>query len=141
MSGMIKRGIPGGTFLTIVFLLLCVCSSRPLNAQSLQPNVNANTYNWKSGADATAILLSQVEVLHQQLPGLTEGTSLHDNTLRRIAYFKAIAVEIGKGTSVVESLDLAIPAAATLGFSKEASYTPKITLRALQTETRILLTN
>ncbi len=140
MSGMINRGIPGGIFLTIVFLLLCVCSNQ-LGAQTLQPHVNATTYNWKSGADATAILLSQVEVLHQQLPGLTEGTSLYDNTLRRIAYFKAIAVEVSKGASVAESLDLAIPAAATLGFSKEASFTPKITLRALQTETRILLTN
>ncbi len=140
MSGMNKRGNPCWAFLTIAFLLLFVCSDR-LSAQTLQPHVNTSTYNWKSGPDATAILLSQVEVLHQQLPGLTEGTPLYDNTLRRIAYFKAIAVEISKGVSVVESLDLAIPAAATLGFSKEATYTPKITLRALQTETRILLTN
>jgi hypothetical protein len=135
-----KRGMPHVVFLTIAILLLSVCSNW-LCAQTLQPNANASTFNWKTGEDATTILLSQVDVLHQQLPGLTEGTSLYDNTLRRIAYFKAIAVEISKGASVVESLDLAVPAAATLGFSKEASYTPKITLRALQTETRILLTN
>ena len=140
MSGLTTKGIPGRIFLSIIFLVLCAGSNQ-LGAQSIQQKANADAFNWKSGPDASALLLSQVEVLNQQLPGLTEGTSLYDNTLRRIAYFKAIVVEISRGGSVAESLDLAIPAAATLGFSKEASYTPKITLRALHTETRILLTN
>lgn len=140
MSGQNKRGVPGGILLACIFLFFGVCSSR-LEAQALEPKANATAYNWKSGPDASALLLSQVEMLNQQLPGLTEGTSLYDNTLRRIAYFKGIALEISKGATVSEALDLAIPAAATLGFSKEASYTPKITLRALHTETRVLLTN
>ena len=75
------------------------------------------------------------------MPGLAEGTPLYDNTLRRVAYFKAIINEIGKGATVAEALELSVPAAATLGFEKEASYTPKILLKALQTETRVLLTN
>lgn len=140
MSGLNKRGIPGGIFLAFIILLLCVCSNR-VEAQSIQPKVGSEAYNWKTGEAATALLLAQVQMLEQQLPGLAEGTSLYDNTLRRIAYFKAIVVEISRGATVAASLDLATPAAATLGFSKEASYTPKIALRALHTETRILLTN
>lgn len=140
MNGLNKRGIPGGIFLAFFFLLLTVCSHRA-EAQTIQPKANAEAYNWKSGADATVLLLAQVQMLEQQLPGLTDGTPLYDNTLRRIAYFKAIVVEIERGATVAQSLDLATPAAATLGFSKEASYTSKIALRALHTETRILLTN
>jgi hypothetical protein len=112
-----------------------------VSAQAVTPKVNAESYNWKPAAEASTLLLNQVQALTQQLPGLTEGTPLYDNTLRRIAFFKAIVVEIDRGATVASALDLAIPAAATLGFSKEASYTPKITLRALHTETRILLTN
>lgn len=142
MSGLITRGVPGGNLLKFIILLFAVClSSVTTEAQTLQPKVNTEAYNWKTPADASALLLSQVQMLNQQLPGLTEGTPIFDNTLRRIAYYKAIVVEIDKGTSIGESLELAVPAAATLGFSKEASYTPKITLRALLTETRILLTN
>jgi hypothetical protein len=86
-------------------------------------------------------MLAQIGVLNQQFPGLTPGTPLYDNTLRRIAYFKSIVVEIGRGASVPDALELSLPAAATLGFEKEASYTPKIVLKALYSETRVLLTN
>lgn len=140
MSGLNKRGVPGGILLAFIFLLLCIGSNQT-TAQTIGAKVNADAYNWKSSADATTLLLGQVEALTQQMPGLTEGTPLYDNTIRRIAFFKAIVVEIDRGATVAASLDLAIPAAATLGFSKEASYTPKITLRALHTETRIMLTN
>jgi hypothetical protein len=141
MSELNKRELPGGIFLATLFLLLSLfCSSR-VEAQSIQPKVNAATYNWKPAQDVSTILLSQVQTLNQQMPGLTEGTPLYDNTLRRIAFFKSIVVEIGKGATVAESLDLSLTAAATLGFSKEASYTSKIALRALHTETRIMLTN
>lgn len=142
MSGMIKSGIPGGKLLTFIFFLAFLClNNRPVMGQTLQPKANPEAFNWKSAEDASALLLNQVNTLGQQLPGLAEGTPLYDNTLRRIAYFKAIVTEISKGATVAQSLDLALPAAATLGFAKEASYTPKITLRALQTETRIMLTN
>lgn len=140
MSGLNKSSIPLGILITFVFLLSCICSNN-VGAQSLQPNISADAYNWKSGEATTTLLLGQIEVLTQQLPGMAEGTPMHDNTLRRIAFFKAITVEISRGASVAQSLDLALPAAATLGFSKEASYTPKITLRAIHTETRIMLTN
>lgn len=80
-------------------------------------------------------------MLNQQIPGITEGTPLYDNTIRRIAYFKAIIQEIDRGATVAESLELSLPAAATLGFSKEATYTSKIVLRALREEARVTLTN
>ena len=80
-------------------------------------------------------------MLNQQIPGITEGTPLYDNTIRRVAYFKAIIQEIARGATIAESLDLGLPAAATLGFSKEATYTSKIVLRALKEEARVTLTN
>jgi hypothetical protein len=126
--------------LSAFLLMSFVCvGSQTLHAQALQPP--SQTFNWKSGDDAKNILLTQITVLNQQIPGLSEGTPLYDNTVRRIAYFKAIINEISKGAEVSQALELAVPAAATLGFEKEASYTPKVILRALQTETRVLLTN
>jgi len=126
--------------LTAIFLLAFLCfSSSTSYAQTVQQPTSS--YNWKTSEDATNILLAQVTVLNQQMPGITEGTPLYDNTLRRVAYFKSIIMEIKKGATVAQALDLSIPAAATLGFEKEASYTPKILLKALQTETRIMLTN
>ena len=122
--------------LTAFFLLSFLCVT---NAQALQPP--SQTFNWKSGEETVTILMNQITVLNQQMPGIQEGTPLYDNTVRRIAYFKAIVEEVRKGTDVAQSLELAIPAAATLGFEKEASYTPKVILRALQTETRVLVTN
>ena len=109
------------------------------HAQAIQAPPAA--LNWKTSDDASNILLAQVTVLNQQMPGIGVGTPLYDNTVRRIAYFKAIIMEISKGATVAEALELSIPAAATLGFEKEASYTPKIILKALHTETRVLLTN
>jgi hypothetical protein len=110
-------------------------------AQAPHTEPQAQTYAWKSSSDAIALLKSQVEMLNQQIPGITEGTPLYDNTIRRVAYFKAIIQEITRGATVADSLDLGLPAAATLGFSKEATYTSKIVLRALREEARVTLTN
>jgi hypothetical protein len=119
------------------FLLLAGRSA----AQTPHTDPQPQAYAWKSGPDAIALLKSQVEMLNQQIPGISEGTPLYDNTIRRVAYFKAIISEIARGATVAESLDLSLPAAATLGFSKEATYTSKIVLRALREEARVTLTN
>ncbi len=142
MNSFIQRGVPksmGGMLLTAIFMLAFTCfSTSTTHAQGIQQSIN---YNWKTSDDAANILLSQVAILNGQMPGLTEGTSLYDNTVRRVAYFKAIIMEVKKGTTVVDALELSLPAAATLGFEKEASYTPRVILKALQTETRVMLTN
>jgi len=140
MNSIINRWGIGKLLLSGLFLLAMTCFfSTSSHAQVLTPP--SSNYNWKSPEDARNILLSQVAILNQQMPGLTEGAPLYDNTLRRLAYFKAIIVDIDNGTSLVQALDNSLSAAATLGFQKEASYTPKVQLKALQTETRILLTN
>ncbi|HOY06765.1 MAG TPA: hypothetical protein PLO67_15255 [Saprospiraceae bacterium] len=110
-------------------------------AQAPGTEPQAQSYAWKSAPEAIALLKSQVEMLNQQIPGITEGTPLYDNTIRRVAYFKAIIQELARGATVAESLELSLPAAATLGFSKEATYTSKIVLRALKEEARVTLTN
>lgn len=129
----------GNAVLSSIFLVAFLCiSSTSGHAQGIMQPAN---YNWKTTDDARNILVAQVTVLNNQMPGISEGTPLYDNTLRRVAYFKSIINELGKGASLAEALELSLPAAATLGFEKEASYTPKVLLKALQTETRILLTN
>jgi len=141
MNSLNNRGILaslGNVFLTAIFLLAFVCMSSTTGNAQIQQQTN---YNWKAPEDVTNILITQVSLLNQQMPGLAEGTPLYDNTLRRIAYSKAILMEIKKGATVAQALELSLPAAATLGFEKEASYTPKILLKALHTETRVLLTN
>ncbi|MCC6281382.1 MAG: hypothetical protein IT262_12310 [Saprospiraceae bacterium] len=110
-------------------------------AQTPHSEPQAQSFSWKSAPEAINLLKSQVEMLNQQIPGITEGTPLYDNTIRRISYFKAIIQEINRGATVAESLELSLPAAATLGFSKEATYTSKIVLRALREEARVTLTN
>ena len=109
-------------------------------AQTLQMET-PQSYNWKNEADASTVLLSHIDLLNQQMPSYTEGTSLYDNALRRVAYFKEMLKQIHDGAAVEDAVELALPAAATLGFSKEASYTPKVVLHALHEEARIMLTN
>jgi hypothetical protein len=124
-----------------VMFATCMVMTGQSLAQSPQTEPQAQAYAWKSSSEAISLLKSQVEMLLQQIPGITEGTPLYDNTIRRIAYFKAIIQEIDRGATVAQSLELSLPAAATLGFSKEATYTSKIVLRALREEARVTLTN
>lgn len=142
MKKMYQNACHGLWTLRLAFLLAGVflMASRAA-AQTPQPEPQAQAYAWKSGPEAIALLKSQVEMLNQQIPGISEGTPLYDNTIRRVSYFKAIITEISRGATVAESLDLGLPAAATLGFSKEATYTSKIVLRALREEARVTLTN
>lgn len=142
MKKMYQNGCHGLLSLRFVLLLagFLLLAGRG-TAQSPHTEPQPQTYAWKSAPDAIALLKSQVEMLNQQIPGISEGTPLYDNTIRRVAYFKAIISEIARGATVAESLDLSLPAAATLGFSKEATYTSKIVLRALREEARVTLTN
>lgn len=66
---------------------------------------------------------------------------MYENGVRRVAYYKAIMYEIERGETLPKSLENALPAAATLGYTKEASYTSKVVLRALHEEARVMLVN
>ena len=139
MKGTIKCGSVL-SLLPLLFLLGCLFLSVP-SAQAQTPQSETQTYNWKKVDEARGILVNHVQQLNQQMPGYTPGTPLHDNAVRRVAYYKAIVQEIDRGETIPKSLENALPAAATLGFTKEASYTSKVVLRALQEEARVLLVN
>jgi hypothetical protein len=129
------------SFLPALFMLSCLFMT-VVSVQAQTPVSEAQqNYNWKSTDEAKGILKSHVEMLNQQMPGYTQGTPLYDNALRRVAYFKAIVYEIDRGETVPKSLENALPAAATLGYTKEASYTSKVVLRALHEEARVMLVN
>lgn len=139
MKGTIKCGSVL-SLLPLLFLLGCLFLSVP-SVQAQTPQSETQTYNWKKVDEARGILVNHVQQLNQQMPGYTPGTPLHDNAVRRVAYYKAIVQEIDRGETIPKSLENALPAAATLGFTKEASYTSKVVLRALQEEARVLLVN
>jgi hypothetical protein len=127
--------------LSSLFLLGCLLVAMP-RAQAQTPVAETQqNYNWKPVEEAKGIIAAHVEQLNQQMPGYTVGTPLHDNALRRVAYYKAIVYEIDRGETLAKSLENALPAAATLGYTKEASYTSKVVLRALQEEARVMLVN
>jgi hypothetical protein len=128
------------SLLPLLFLLGCLfLNATPALAQS--PQTETQTYNWKPVDEARGILVNHVQQLNQQMPGYTPGTPLYDNALRRVAYYKAIVYEIDRGETLPKSLENALPAAATLGYTKEASFTSKVVLRALQEEARVMLVN
>lgn len=139
MKGTIKCGSVL-SLLPLLFLLGCLFLSVP-SAQAQTPQSETQTFNWKNVNEARGILINHVQQLNQQMPGYTPGTPLHDNAVRRVAYYKAIVQEIDRGETIPKSLENALPAAATLGFTKEASYTSKVVLRALHEEARVLLVN
>lgn len=128
------------SLLPLLFLLGCLLTqATPALAQT--PQTETQAYNWKPVDEARGILVNHVQQLNQQMPGYTPGTPLHDNAQRRVAYYKAIVYEIDRGETLPKSLENALPAAATLGYTKEASYTSKVVLRALQEEARVMLVN
>ena len=141
MKGTNKYGI-WKPLLPALFLLVCLCTTATNTVQGQTPVSEAQqNYNWKSVDDAMGVLKAHVELLNSQMPGYTQGTPMYENALRRVAYFKAIVYEIDRGESLPKSLENALPAAATLGYTKEASYTSKVVLRALHEEARVMLVN
>lgn len=131
----------GSLRLLLPFLFLLGCLSlNTTQAQTPQPETQQN-YNWKPVQEARSVLLNHVQQLNQQMPGYTPGTPLHDNAQRRVAYYKAIVYEIDRGETLPKSLENALPAAATLGYTREASYTSKVVLRALHEEARVMIVN
>lgn len=128
------------SLLPLLFLLGCLfLNATPAQAQV--PQSETQSFNWKTVDEARGILVNHAQQLNQQMPGYTPGTPLYDNALRRVAYYKAIVYEIDRGETLQKSLENALPAAATLGYTKEASFTSKVVLRALQEEARVMVIN
>lgn len=128
------------SLLPLLFLLGCLfLNATPAQAQI--PQSETQSFNWKNVDEARGILVNHAQQLNQQMPGYTPGTPLYDNALRRVAYYKAIVYEIDRGETLQKSLENALPAAATLGYTKEASFTSKVVLRALQEEARVMVIN
>lgn len=97
--------------------------------------------SWKSQATIEQMLTDRIVAVNAQLPSFQPGTQPYENALRRVAYYKAIMDAIEDGAAMSRALEQALTAAATLGGTQEVSYTPKVVLRALHDETRILLSN
>jgi hypothetical protein len=126
----------------IIIALFCLFGGIQLNGQNIQSATALNaSIAWKTPAEATQLLLLRIDNMNSQLSGFQVGSPPYENVLRKVAYYKSILDEIEDGKSLPEALDNALPAAATLGFTKENNYTPKAVVRAIQEETRIFLSN
>ncbi len=122
-------------------LLTCLTVAMPrISAQPLQTQAQQNA-SWVSPGTAISLLEDHIETVSDQLPGLMEGTQPYDNALRRVAYYKGIIRELKADKKVPEALEAAQADAATLGGSKEVSFTSKLILRALYDEVKVMLSN
>lgn len=127
---------------SIIALFLCIAAFGNSNAQDIQSLVSLQANgNWKSAEDANRILLERITNMNDQLPSFPEGSQPYDNTLRRVAYYKAILDAVEDGNTLPLAMENAMTAAATLGFTKEETYTPKVLLRAIYEETKVMLSN
>ncbi len=134
-----SRGFLATLVPTICLFTCLFLSMGALQAQNLQ-GPSTQQFNWMDVSEAEAVLNANIAQANQQLPGLTEGTSLYENTLRRVVYYKAILKELGQGTPIETALEKSLTEAATLGGAKEVAYTPKVVLRALFEEVKLQLT-
>jgi uncharacterized SAM-binding protein YcdF (DUF218 family) len=126
----------------ILLGLFCLLGSVHLCAQNIQSAEAINaSIAWKTPTEASQLLLIRIDNMNGQLPGFQVGSQPYDNVLRKVAYYKSILDEIEDGKPLATALENALPAAATLGYTKENNYTSKAVLRAIQEETRILLSN
>jgi len=96
--------------------------------------------HWKTAEEAIPVLKAQIDTWHAKLPGLQTGTPEHTNAMRHATYFKAIAQDMLRGKEVSECLENALPWAASLGGTREATFTSKSDLRSLYEEAKGLLT-
>jgi hypothetical protein len=90
-------------------------------------------------ARATSILLGEIDVIHQVLPALPQGSQLkHDYTLR-VAYFKGIFQAINESATVAHAIELGLGQAANLGGEGQDSSASQAELDQVRNEAIDLL--
>jgi hypothetical protein len=122
-----------------ICLLACLLWQPDLNAQTLEGPGSSSSTGYVSREEALALLEAGVHQANEQLPGLEPTSSLYENTLRRVIYYKAIMREMRNGMPISKAMETTLNEAASLGGLKEVAYTPKVVLRALYEEVRLQL--
>lgn len=100
----------------------------------------ASTVSLVDVDQATVILRDQVTFYHTVLPNHAPGSASYIHTVRRLAYYKDIVHHLGEGKTVVQAISLGLTRGATLGGTKEVSFTTKTELAAIYNEVVSLLT-
>jgi hypothetical protein len=96
--------------------------------------------NYLDADQATIKLMDQIAFYHSVLPGYAPGSASYYYAYRRAAYYKEIVALIAGGSTVPSAISNGLGAAATLRGEKEASFTTKVELNTVYTETIALLT-
>ncbi len=127
--------------LPVFFLFLGLLGRQPgASAQQLQPAPwNDPAIVWLAPAQAQTKVQDLLTQIQPQLALLTPGTAQHTDLLRRIIFYKSILRALLDEMAVPQSIDGALPEAASLGGKHEQAFTPEATLRALQNEAIVLL--
>lgn len=133
------NGVAQRLLLATIFLLACLFGQANLTAQTLEGPGSSSSTGFVSREEALALLEAGVHQANEQLPGLEPTSSLYENTLRRVIYYKAIMREMRNGMPISKALETTLNEAASLGGLKEVAYTSKVVLRALYEEVRLQL--
>lgn len=96
---------------------------------------------WLAPAQAQAEVQNELNLLEPLLSPLTPGTGPHTDLLREILFYKSILLSLTGGASVQQSIERAIPEAASMGGAFEHAFTPEATLRGLCADAIDLLSN
>lgn len=128
-------------FRKILFAGLLLASISCKAQQLQQAPWNDPAVHWLTPPQAQVKVQNELDLLQPQLSDLTPGTPAHTDLLRRILLYKSILRALLDELPVPQTIDLALPEAASLGGIYEQAFTPESTLRALYDEAQALLTN
>lgn len=100
----------------------------------------AQSYNWKTEADAQTVLLAQVDQLNLDIQNFVPGSSQYKDLQNHIDYYKLIYTDLEDGSSTEAAVNN------NLGhlndrFSATEDFLPKTVIVGLFNDAVILLTN
>jgi hypothetical protein len=138
----IVKSFNPNSFFQMALLLWAIAIAGPISAQQIGISPwNDPAINWLTPAQAQTEVQTELNLLEPQLAPLTPGTGPHTDLLREILFYKSILLSLTGGVSVQQSIEKAIPEAASLGGAFEHAFTPEATLRGLCADAIDLLSN
>ena len=90
--------------------------------------LSAQSTNWVTPNEASAIVNQQLTLTLNQLQGLTPGTPQYDETYRKALYYKGVLTHLGNGQTVEQSVN----AATTPSYDWNTEYDSGINSTAMQ---------
>ena len=141
-SRLIVKSFYPNSFIRIALIFWAFAAASQISAQQIQVSPwNDPAISWLAPAQAQTEVQNELNLLEPQLTPLTPGTGPHTDLLRKILFYKSILLTLTGGASVQQSIEKAVPEAASMGGAYEQAFTPEATLRGLCADAIDLLSN